>query len=109
MRDHQARREAECHPGQFPERPGSIKAVLGAHSRGAGLAQLTADLEVVLEEARTRLENLRSALPGTTVIAAIHDRNPDHLPAPAGITLRLAAGRAHPSPSNPPGGCPGMS
>jgi ABC-type transport system involved in cytochrome bd biosynthesis fused ATPase/permease subunit len=39
------------------------------------------------------LENLRSALPGTTIIAAIHDRTLDRLPVPADATVRLAAGR----------------
>jgi ATP-binding cassette subfamily C protein CydC len=43
--------------------------------------------------ARALLENLRSALPGTTIIAAIHDRTLDHLPVPADATVRLAAGR----------------
>jgi ATP-binding cassette, subfamily C, bacterial CydC len=43
--------------------------------------------------ARALLENLRTALPGTTIIAAIHDRTLDHLPVPADATVRLAAGR----------------
>jgi ATP-binding cassette subfamily C protein CydC len=43
--------------------------------------------------ARAMLQNLRSALPGTTIIAAIHDRTLDHLPVPADATVRLAAGR----------------
>jgi ATP-binding cassette, subfamily C, bacterial CydC len=43
--------------------------------------------------ARVLLENLRSALPGTTVIAAIHDRTLDHLPLPADAIIRLTAGR----------------
>jgi ATP-binding cassette subfamily C protein CydC len=43
--------------------------------------------------ARAVLENLRSALPGTTIIAAIHDRTLDHLPVPADATIRLATGR----------------
>ena len=43
--------------------------------------------------ARALLENLRSVLPGTTIIAAIHDRTLDHLPVPADATVRLAAGR----------------
>jgi ATP-binding cassette subfamily C protein CydC len=42
------------------------------------------------------LENLRSALPGTTIIAAIHDRTLDHLPVLADATVRLAAGRIVP-------------
>jgi ATP-binding cassette subfamily C protein CydC len=45
------------------------------------------------QTARALLENLRSALPGTTIIAAIHDRTFDHLPVPADATVRLAAGR----------------
>jgi hypothetical protein len=32
-------------------------------------------------------------LPGTTIIAAIHDRTLNHLPVPADATARLAAGR----------------
>jgi ATP-binding cassette subfamily C protein CydC len=43
--------------------------------------------------ARTLLGNLRTALPGTTVVAAIHDRTLDHVPWPADVTIRLAAGR----------------
>jgi Cytochrome bd terminal oxidase subunit I len=43
--------------------------------------------------ARALLENLRAALPGTTIIAAIHDRTLDHPPVPADATVRLAAGR----------------
>jgi ATP-binding cassette subfamily C protein CydC len=43
--------------------------------------------------ARALLENLRSALPAATIIAAIHDRALDHLPVPADATVRLAAGR----------------
>jgi ATP-binding cassette subfamily C protein CydC len=43
--------------------------------------------------ARALLESLRSALPGTTIVAAIHDRTLDHLPVPADRTVRLAAGR----------------
>jgi ABC-type transport system involved in cytochrome bd biosynthesis fused ATPase/permease subunit len=39
------------------------------------------------------LANLRSAVPGSTIIAAIHDRTPNHLPVPADATVRLAAGR----------------
>jgi ATP-binding cassette subfamily C protein CydC len=42
--------------------------------------------------ARTLLGNLRSALPGTTIIAAIHDRT-GHLQVPADATVQLAAGR----------------
>jgi ATP-binding cassette subfamily C protein CydC len=43
--------------------------------------------------ARTLLANLRSALPGSTIVAAIHDRTLDHLPAPPDVTVTLAAGR----------------
>ena len=43
--------------------------------------------------ARALLENLRSALPGTTIVAAIHDRTLDHLPIPTEATVQLAAGR----------------
>jgi ATP-binding cassette subfamily C protein CydC len=43
--------------------------------------------------ARALLENLRSALPGATIIAAIHDRTLNHPPVPADATVRLAAGR----------------
>jgi ABC-type bacteriocin/lantibiotic exporter with double-glycine peptidase domain len=44
--------------------------------------------------ARALLENLRSALPGTTtIIAAVHDRTLDHLSVPVDATVRLAAGR----------------
>jgi hypothetical protein len=39
-----------------------------------------------------RLE-LALAFPGTTVIAAIHDRALDHLPVAADATIRLTAGR----------------
>jgi ATP-binding cassette subfamily C protein CydC len=45
------------------------------------------------QTARVLLENLRSALPRATIIAAIHDRTLDHLPVPADATVRLAAGR----------------
>jgi ATP-binding cassette, subfamily C, bacterial CydC len=45
------------------------------------------------QTARALLENLRSALPRATIIAAIHDRTFDHLPVPADATVRLAAGR----------------
>lgn len=45
------------------------------------------------ETARTLLENLRSALPGSTIVAAIHDRTSDHPPAPVDVVVRLAAGR----------------
>jgi hypothetical protein len=43
--------------------------------------------------ARALLDNLRSALPDTTIIAAVHDRMLDHLPVPAEATVRLPAGR----------------
>jgi hypothetical protein len=35
----------------------------------------------------------RAALPGTTIIAAIHDRTLGHLLVPADAIVRLAAGR----------------
>jgi ATP-binding cassette subfamily C protein CydC len=44
--------------------------------------------------ARALLENLRSALPGTTIVAAVHDRMLEHLPVRVDATVRLAAGRA---------------
>jgi ABC-type transport system involved in cytochrome bd biosynthesis fused ATPase/permease subunit len=44
--------------------------------------------------ARALLGNLRSALPGTTIIAAIHDRTLHHLPAAADATVRLAGRQA---------------
>jgi ABC-type transport system involved in cytochrome bd biosynthesis fused ATPase/permease subunit len=43
--------------------------------------------------ARAVLENLRSALPRTTIIAAIHDRTLDHLPVLADATVLPDAGR----------------
>jgi ATP-binding cassette, subfamily C, bacterial CydC len=43
--------------------------------------------------ARALLGNLRSALPGATIVAAIHDRTLGHLQVPADATVRLAAGR----------------
>jgi ATP-binding cassette subfamily C protein CydC len=45
------------------------------------------------QTARALLASLRSALPGTTIIAAIHDRMLDHLPVPADATVRVAGGR----------------
>jgi ATP-binding cassette, subfamily C, bacterial CydC len=45
------------------------------------------------ETARALLKNLRSALPDSTIVAAIHDRTSDHLPAPVDVVVRLAAGR----------------
>jgi ATP-binding cassette, subfamily C, bacterial CydC len=42
--------------------------------------------------ARALLGNLRSALPGTTIIAAVHDRT-GHLQVPADAAVRLSAGR----------------
>jgi len=76
---------------------GGLTVLTGAS--GAGKSTL---LRVLADEptegldhctARTLLDNLRSALPGTTIIAAIHDRTLDHLPVPADATVRLAAGR----------------
>jgi Cytochrome bd terminal oxidase subunit I len=54
---------------------------------------LTVGLAIFLVIWRALLENLRPALPRTTIIAAIHDRTFDHLPVPADATVRLAAGR----------------
>jgi ATP-binding cassette, subfamily C, bacterial CydC len=57
--------------------------------------------------ARTLLENLRAALPGTTIIAAIHDRTLDHLPVRADATVLLAAGRlTQPHPMGRVTACP---
>jgi ATP-binding cassette, subfamily C, bacterial CydC len=42
--------------------------------------------------ARALLGNLRSALPSTTIVAAVHDRT-GHLQVPADATVRLRAGR----------------
>jgi ATP-binding cassette subfamily C protein CydC len=44
------------------------------------------------QTARALLENLRSALPRATIVAAIHDRTLDHLPVRADAIVRLAAG-----------------
>jgi hypothetical protein len=52
-------------------------------------------LDAGADELHAAMENLRSALPGTTIIAAIHDRTLDHVPMPADATVRLAAGRVH--------------
>jgi ATP-binding cassette subfamily C protein CydC len=45
------------------------------------------------ETARALLHNLRSSLPGTTLVAAVHDRMLDHVPVPADATVRLGAGQ----------------
>jgi ATP-binding cassette subfamily C protein CydC len=69
-------------------------AVAQAYLRRPGLLLLDEPTEGLDHHtARTLLENLRSALPGTTIIAAIHDRTLDHLPVHANATVRLAAGR----------------
>jgi ATP-binding cassette subfamily C protein CydC len=68
--------------------------VAQAYLRHPGLLLLDEPTEGLdRQTARALLENLRSALPGTTVIAAIHDRTLDHLPMPADATVRLTAGR----------------
>ena len=65
-----------------------------AYLRHPGLLLLDEPTEGLDHQtARALLENLRSALPGTTIIAAIHDRTLDHLPVAADATVRLAAGR----------------
>jgi ATP-binding cassette subfamily C protein CydC len=69
-------------------------AVAQAYLRHPGLLLLDEPTEGLDHHtARALLDNLRSALPGTTIIAAIHDRTLDHLPVPADATVRLAAGR----------------
>jgi ATP-binding cassette subfamily C protein CydC len=69
-------------------------SVAQAYLRHPGLLLLDEPTEGLDHEtARALLENLRSALPGSTIIAAIHDRTFDHLPVPADATVRLAAGR----------------
>jgi ATP-binding cassette subfamily C protein CydC len=68
--------------------------VAQAYLRSPGLLLLDEPTEGLDHHtARALLDNLRSALPGTTIIAAIHDRTLDHLPVPADATVRLAAGR----------------
>ena len=69
-------------------------SVAQAYLRHPGLLLLDEPTEGLDHRtARALLANLRSALPGTTIIAAIHDRTLDHLPVPADATVRLAAGR----------------
>ena len=69
-------------------------SVAQAYLRHPGLLLLDEPPEGLAHQtARALLENLRSALPGTTIIAAIHDRTFDHLPVPADATVRRAAGR----------------
>jgi ATP-binding cassette subfamily C protein CydC len=68
--------------------------VAQAYLRHPGLLLLDEPTEGLdRQTARALLENLRAALPGTTIIAAIHDRTLHHLPVPADATVRLAAGR----------------
>ena len=67
--------------------------VAQAYLRYPGLLLLDEPTEGLDHDtARTLLGNLRSALPGTTIIAAVHDRT-GHLQVPADATVRLAAGR----------------
>jgi ATP-binding cassette subfamily C protein CydC len=68
--------------------------VAQAYLRRPGLLLLDEPTEGLDQHtARALLRSLRSALPGTTIIAAIHDRTLAHLPVPADATVRLAAGR----------------
>ena len=68
--------------------------VAQAYLRRPGLLLLDEPTEGLDHQtARALLESLRSALPGTTIIAAIHDRTLDHLPVSADATVRLAVGR----------------
>jgi ATP-binding cassette subfamily C protein CydC len=84
--------------------PGGGEGLSGGQRRRLGVAQayLRHSGLLLLDEptegldrvtARAVLENLRSALPRTTIIAAIHDRTLDHLPVPADATVLLDAGR----------------
>jgi ATP-binding cassette, subfamily C, bacterial CydC len=69
-------------------------AVAQAYLRHPGLLLLDEPTEGLDHHtARALLGNLRSALPGTTIIAAIHDRTLGHFQVPADATVRLAAGR----------------
>ena len=69
-------------------------AAAQAYLRRPGLLLLDEPTEGLdRETARALLANLRSALPGTTIVAAIHDRTTDHLPVPADAMIRLAAGQ----------------
>ena len=75
-------------------RPAARLSVAQAYLRYPGLLLLDEPTEGLDHRtARALLENLRAALPGTTIIAAIHDRTLDHRPVPADATVRLAAGR----------------
>jgi ATP-binding cassette, subfamily C, bacterial CydC len=68
-------------------------SVAQAYLRRPGLLLLDEPTEGLdRQTARALLENLRSALPRATIIAAIHDRTLDHLPECADATVRLAAG-----------------
>jgi ATP-binding cassette, subfamily C, bacterial CydC len=69
-------------------------SVAQAYLRHPGLLLLDEPTEGLDHQtARALLENLRSALPRATIIAAIHDRTLDHLPVLADATVRLTAGR----------------
>ena len=68
--------------------------VAQAYLRRPGLLLLDEPTEGMdLETARALLENLRAALPATTIVAAVHDHTLDHLLVTADVTVRLAAGR----------------
>jgi ATP-binding cassette, subfamily C, bacterial CydC len=69
-------------------------SVAQAYLRRPGLLLLDEPTEGLDHHtARALLENLRSALPGTTIIAAIHDRTLNRLPVSADAAVRLAGGR----------------
>jgi ATP-binding cassette, subfamily C, bacterial CydC len=69
-------------------------AAAQAYLRRPGLLLLDEPTEGLdRETARTLLGNLRSALPASTIVAAIHDRTSNHLPVPADAVIRLAAGQ----------------
>jgi ATP-binding cassette, subfamily C, bacterial CydC len=71
--------------------------VAQAYLRYPGLLLLDEPTEGLDHDtARALLGNLRSALPGTTIVAAVHDRT-GHLQVPADATVRLSAGRVLPA------------
>jgi ATP-binding cassette subfamily C protein CydC len=69
-------------------------AVAQAYLRRPGLLLLDEPTEG-LDRATGRilLRRLRSALPGTTIVATIHDRTLDYFSVPADVMIRLDAGR----------------